>query len=84
MYLLLFILNTNSLESNIKATAFVRILQFPRALQSVLMENSFLSASQIGKFQDAFTKHDPTGEGSVDTAQLRQVLRRGRAAGHGQ
>ena len=24
---------------------------------------------------DAFTKHDPTGEGSVDTAQLRQVLR---------
>merc|ERR1712038_468694 len=41
----------------------------------VLMENSILTSEQIGKFQDAFTKHDTTGEGSIDTLQLRQVLR---------
>ena len=26
-------------------------------------------------FQEAFTKHDPNGEGSITTGQLRKVLR---------
>ena len=40
-----------------------------------LMENSYLSSEQIGKFQDAFIQHDCTGQGSINTSQLRQVLR---------
>ena len=39
------------------------------------MENSHLSSEQIGKFQDAFIQHDWRGEGSINTSQLRAVLR---------
>ena len=71
-------LKPNSLESHSEATeATARPTGPVRGLSacSVLMENSILTSEQIGKFQDAFTKHDTTGEGSVDTDQLRQVLR---------
>ena len=71
-------LKPNSLESHSEATeATARPTGPVRGLSAwpVLMENSFLTSEQIGKFQDAFTKHDTTGEGSVDTDQLRQVLR---------
>ena len=40
-----------------------------------LMENSYLSSEQIGRFQDAFIQHDWTGQGSINTSQLRAVLR---------
>jgi len=39
------------------------------------MASSYLTAEQIGQFQEAFNKYDPKSIGSINTGQLRQVLR---------
>merc|ERR1711988_1175230 len=66
-----------SLDSNSKATVLHSQYREPSQLWPVLtvMENSSLTAEQIGRFQDAFARHDSTGEGNIDTDQLRQVLK---------